>query len=842
MIPPPVIPPALAAMAAYPQWICWRLVQRPGKPKPDKVPTDPQTRHNIDPHIPSNWMDSATAVAAATAAGLGIGFVFTENDPFAFLDIDECATPQGPRPWADHAYQLISLLPGAAIETSCSGRGLHAFGCCARGLIHGKKNLDLHIELYTTKRFVALGTGATGDASTDCAAGFQTLATTYFPPGADLTGEWTTESQPGSGIADDDALIRKALASQSAKAVFGGKASFQDLWEANDLTLGATYPHPDQAYDASSADMALAAHLTFWTGGNCDQMLRLMWKSALARSKWEHRDDYLPNTIMKAVAGMRDVYRGRALKADVKAQEQALIAEAMAASSPPPVPTPPMDFATASMLLGGPAANAPPAAPPAPVPVVVPPATAPSTAAPIGVDEVTVIDGYPYCPPEAVFEMFKDYVYVLSVHKVMTPEGVLITGDGQFKTLFGHYQFALDHTGKDHTTNAWKAYYQSKCWTFRRANGLCFEPLNYNLTVKRGRETLANTWRDPEPPRKKGDPSRFVRHVQKMLPNGDDAERLLSYMAACVQHQGTKFTWCPLIQGVQGNGKSMVSEALMHAIGEKYVHIMKGVSVNAQFNGWMQDRVLVVVEDIHMGGSESAVEIIKPLITARRIQVERKGFDQTTENVCCNFIITTNHQDAIPLDPNERRWGMFFCAQQTKADMLAQGMTRQYFESLWNWLREEGFAIVADYLWNYVIPDEMNPAIGCMVAPETTTHQEAVEASRSAEAQYIAAAIAAEDPGFMDGWVSSRKAMALLRENHCKVAPLKLAKILTRMGYVKHPGLTKGRSPRQVAIEGGRPTLWIEPGHPSAIITGAEVVDTYEKAQKYPAAVKPSRL
>jgi hypothetical protein len=308
-------------------------------------------------------------------------------------------------------------------------------------------------------------------------------------------------------------------------------------------------------------------------------------------------------------------------------------------------------------------------------------------------------------------------------------------------------------------------------------------------------------------------------------------------MAAAVQHQGTKFAWCPLIQGVQGNGKSMLAEAMAHAIGPRYVHVMKGASVNSQFNAWIQDRVLVVVEDLHMGGSESAVETIKPLITARRLQVERKGFDQTTEDICCNFLMTTNHQDAIPLDPNERRWAMFFCAQQSKADMVSQGMTGEYFEALWHWLRhEDGFAIVADYLWSYVIPDEMNPATRCATAPETTTHQQAIEASQATEAQLVAEAIDAKLQGFLEGWVSSTRAMAYLRENRCTLSPRKLSVILSRMGYRKHPGLAKGRSPRHVAHEGGRPTLWVTEIHPSSQLTGPAVVDAYEKAQGYPAA------
>ncbi len=831
MIPPPIIPPALAAMAAYPQWICWQLIQKPGKPKPDKVPTDPRTRFPIDAQNPLQWMDAATAVATANATGLGIGFVFTENDPFVFLDIDECATPQGPRPWADHAYRLISQLPGAAVETSCSGRGLHVFGRCARGLVHGCTN-PLGMELYTCRRFVALGTGAVNDAGTDCTAGFQAIAAQYFPPKASAVGvEWVTGPVPGYGIADDDALVRKAIENSiPGQHELTGKASFQDLWEANEDVLSRYYRSggPHRAYDDSSADAALASRLLFWTGGNCDQVQRIMWKcEALKRGKWD-RDDYIPRTIMFVCSDHDGNYYRTPGAAAEAVRQRALIDEEMAKRAAIPPPPPPID----PTAFGAPPSALPPP-PPAPPPPAPPPPEAVTPAANAPVKASRIKDNYPYIEPQTTQELFEKYVYVESVDRLVSPKGDL-TSQSQFRTKFRNQVFALNLKTDRTTTNAWKVYMEAEYLDTPQADRLCFRPGDPRQIILDSDDTLANIWRDPKPKRTQGDPTRFVNHVHTLLPNGDDAERVLAYLAACVQHQGTKFAWCPLIQGTYGNGKSLMGKVLTKVIGEKYVHELRSESMRSQFNGWVQGHSLICVNDVRFDGSKSTLEIVKPLITADRISVERKGVDQVTEDVCCNFLMTSNHMDAIPLDPDERRWAVFCCAQQSRRERTRDGLTHAYFKSLWRWLtNEDGYAIVAEYLWTYAIPEEMNPAGSCLTAPDTTTHHLAVKASRSDEAQFLEDAIETAGPGFKDGWISTVAATNALRENRVPTTPQKIAVEIAKLGYVRHPGLDSGKTPRNVSGEGKRTRLWVKEGHPSWHLRGGDVVTAYEKAQGY---------
>lgn len=306
---------ALAALDLWPQWITYRLQasSRPGKT--DKIPVCGLTGHDCNAHDPANWTDAATARAAATARGLGVGFVLTPADPFFCLDIDGALMPD--RTWSPFALDMCKRLAGAAVEVSQSGTGLHIWGThTGSAPAHGCRNAANGAELYHDARFIALGhPGATGNAATDCTAALTAVIAEYFPPvlpgAASAPAEWTDN---GADPANDDALIARMLASKSTGALFGGKASFSDLWTANPEALGRAFPDATggRPYDASRADAALAQHLAFWTGKGCEQMRRIMQRSSLARAKWEKHGDYLERTILAAVANQTTVMQPRA--------------------------------------------------------------------------------------------------------------------------------------------------------------------------------------------------------------------------------------------------------------------------------------------------------------------------------------------------------------------------------------------------------------------------------------------------------------------------------------------------------------------------------------------------
>lgn len=323
-IPPWTLPPAFTAMQCYPQWFLYRLHDRDANGKYKKEPVDPRTRMKPRKDCGGikmcvDWATVAQVGAelqAVAAAGelYAPGFYFTTSDPFWFLDIDGCViqNAQGQLVWSPLALELLNAFPNAAREVSSSQQGWHVIGS---GTVpkHACKNVNNKLEFYTEDRGVAVtGVNASGDAAMDYSATMAWLVERLFPPTTVTTCSVEWISEPRShwhGPDDDGALIEIATRSRSAKAAFGGKASFKELWTANADKLAKAFPSSSgDEWDRSSADQALANHLAFYTGCNCERMERLMHTSKLCREKWEHRPAYLRETILKACAATRSCY------------------------------------------------------------------------------------------------------------------------------------------------------------------------------------------------------------------------------------------------------------------------------------------------------------------------------------------------------------------------------------------------------------------------------------------------------------------------------------------------------------------------------------------------------
>ena len=117
------IPPSLRSM---PQWVCWRSVIR--NERPTKEPIDPHNGLLARTNDPSTWSDFETAwqhfESSHTATGLsGIGFVFTADDPFAGVDMDDCLDESGDYIWGADIVSDFDTY----IEVSPSGTGVKVF-------------------------------------------------------------------------------------------------------------------------------------------------------------------------------------------------------------------------------------------------------------------------------------------------------------------------------------------------------------------------------------------------------------------------------------------------------------------------------------------------------------------------------------------------------------------------------------------------------------------------------------------------------------------------------------------------------------------------------------------
>lgn len=781
------LPNALAHLGSYRQFMCYQLVKSTKRiGKFDKFPVSTETAQIVDAHNPQHWTDYQTAINAANAFGdgYGVAFVFTDDDPFFFVDIDGAYNGVE---WSSLSTQLCSMFPGAAVEVSQSGAGLHIFGqYTGEPPEHGCKNVALGLELYTSGRFVALtGTGIQGSAQTIHDQALATLIDGYFPvhDGIKLNDvEWTTGPVAGHRpISDDEKLIEAMCSSESAANRFG-KASAKDLWECNVEALATTYSDDVRDYDASSADAALAQHLSFWTCGDCERIENLMRESELCRDKWDYHKKYLPNTIKGAVARTEKFY---SKGSDVEV----------------PAPT---------------ETNAP---------------------------SLVMREGFQLMSADQQKEYFAGCVYVCDVHRIFTPTGSMLKTE-QFNAMYGGYAFALDSDHEKTTKKAFEVFTESQCLTFPKADKGCFRPeiASGAILVEEGIR-LVNTYVPIEIAMSDGDVTPFLTHLEKLLPDERDRTILLSYMAACVQHKGYKIQWAPLIQGVEGNGKTLFTRCVAYAIGERYTHMPPASEIGEKYNSWLFGSMFIGVEDIYVPEQKrEVIEILKPMITNKRLAKRAMQSDQVMHDVCANFIFNSNYKDAVRKTQNDRRFCIFYTAQQEELHLHRDGLGGDYFPKIYGWLQAGGYAAVAGYLNRYEIADEFNPTTHCQRAPKTTSTDEAVSMSLGSVEQEIMEAVDEGRVGFQGGWISAHWVDVLLKElrKDKQVPQNRRRQLLNSLGYDWHPGLKDGRANNPIAMdEGKKSRLYIKLGHIHSNLTGgSEIARYYAAAQGDPLARK----
>jgi len=134
-----------------PQWVCWRLEEREGKPT--KVPYVPGTERRASSTDLMTWRTFSEALAAfETGEPMdydGIGFVFSSADPFVGIDVDDCRDPESGMiaPWAK---KIIARVQEGYVEVSPSGTGVHIIVC---GTVRDGGMRKGPVEMYGRGRF-----------------------------------------------------------------------------------------------------------------------------------------------------------------------------------------------------------------------------------------------------------------------------------------------------------------------------------------------------------------------------------------------------------------------------------------------------------------------------------------------------------------------------------------------------------------------------------------------------------------------------------------------------------------------------------------------------------------
>lgn len=265
-------------LRAYYQWVCWKFVFRAIGEKPTKVPYNPHNGAHASVTDPTTWADFDTCIRAVDAGHYdGIGFVFTRNDPYCGIDLDE-TDPERPEDF-ERQRQIYEYLNSYS-EYSPSGKGIHII---VRATVpNGRKRSN--IEIYSQDRyFTFTGSVFRGEAVQDRQAEVSEI---WSQMGASATPTAFT----GDDVQRDD---DKTIYDRAAAATNG--ELFVRLWNGD----WSGYPPNSLGTASSEADFALVDIIGFYTK-NRDQIRRMFLASALGKRDKYRRINLIDYMINKS--------------------------------------------------------------------------------------------------------------------------------------------------------------------------------------------------------------------------------------------------------------------------------------------------------------------------------------------------------------------------------------------------------------------------------------------------------------------------------------------------------------------------------------------------------------
>ena len=120
------------------------------------------------------------------------------------------------------------------------------------------------------------------------------------------------------------------------------------------------------------------------------------------------------------------------------------------------------------------------------------------------------------------------------------------------------------------------------------------------------------------------------------------------------------------------------------ALGENNAVQINRDALAKEYNGFAVDSCLVAIEEIKISdGRYSQMDRLKELITSPKITVRRMYADGNSQVNIANYLMFSNHTDALAVTADDRRFMVCRAKHESKEEYLADGMTPEYFEQLY---------------------------------------------------------------------------------------------------------------------------------------------------------------
>jgi hypothetical protein len=275
-----------------------------------------------------------------------------------------------------------------------------------------------------------------------------------------------------------------------------------------------------------------------------------------------------------------------------------------------------------------------------------------------------------------------------------------------------HFELVDDELKQKNTIDVWHD------WPAKRMyKDICYSPGKDEV-----HNNKLNIWPGWSCEPKKGNVKPFLMLIALLFGDEDVARKwFLQWLAYPLKHPGTKlFSGVMLWSRSHGIGKSFLGLMMKRIYGDNFTEVSKA-DLTSAFNPWRIGKQFILGDEITGSDNRKEADALKGFITAEDFQANLKNQGQYPLRSCENYFLTSNHENALYLEDDDRR----FLVHGIKATKPPP----EWYAPIDKWMRgEDGPAALFYYLINDVDLSDFKPFAG---PPVTESKREMVEASKT---------------------------------------------------------------------------------------------------------------
>lgn len=222
-----------------------------------------------------------------------------------------------------------------------------------------------------------------------------------------------------------------------------------------------------------------------------------------------------------------------------------------------------------------------------------------------------------------------------------------------------------------------------------------------------------------------GDWEPWIQFLEHLFPQEEDRAKIARWSATLISQTGRRMLYGLLLTSeTQGVGKGTFARILAELVGLHNASFPNATMiVDSQFNGWIDGKRLICVDEIYEGHSWKAYNKLKPYVTDSTIEVNSKHEKTWTMPNWTHYILMSNSRAALKIENTDRRWLVPLVTEEVWSE--------EEFNEFYKWARTGGLSAIAMWAKTFEERQEGKFIRSGETAPMTDSKASLINESRS---------------------------------------------------------------------------------------------------------------